>query len=150
MLYLFTASDFTSITRHIHNWMLFLHWVHLFILSVVISPLMSSSILGSYRLEEFIFQCLYFVPFILLVRFSRKEYWRSFPFPSPVDHVFSELPTVIHPSWVAVHSMAHSYIELDMAVVHVIRLVSFLWLWISICLPSDGKVYEAYGSFLMG
>ena len=32
--------------------------------------------------------------------------------------------------------MAHSYIELDKAVVHVIRWVSFLWLWF-VCLPSD-------------
>ena len=31
-----------------------------------------------------------------------------------------------HPSWVALHGMAHSFTELDKAVVHVIRLVSFL------------------------
>ena len=28
--------------------------------------------------------------------------------------------------WVALHSMAHSFIELDKAVVHVISLISFL------------------------
>ena len=28
-----------------------------------------------------------------------------------------------HPSWVALHGMAHSFIELDEAVVHVIKLV---------------------------
>jgi len=33
--------------------------------------------------------------------------------------------------------MAHSFIELDKAVVHVISLISFLWLWFSFCLPSD-------------
>ena len=44
--------------------------------------------------------------------------------------------TMTHPSWMALHGMAHSFIELDKAVVHVIRLVSFLWLWFSICLPS--------------
>ena len=44
----FTVSDFTSITSHIHNWVLFLLWLHLFILSGVISPLISSSILGTY------------------------------------------------------------------------------------------------------
>ena len=33
---------------------------------------------------------------------------------------------MIRLSWVALHSMAHSFIELDKAVVHVIRLVSFL------------------------
>ena len=33
---------------------------------------------------------------------------------------------MIRLSWVALHHMAHSFIELDKAVVHVIRLVSFL------------------------
>ena len=42
-------------------------------------------------------------------------------------------------SWVALPSMAHSLIELDKAVVHVIKLVSFLWLWFSVYLPSDGE-----------
>ena len=45
--------------------------------------------------------------------------------------------------------MAHSFIELDKPVVHVIRLVSFLQLWFSVCLPSGGEGQEAYGSFLM-
>ena len=39
---LFLALDFTSITSHIHNWVLFLLWLHLSILSGVISPLISS------------------------------------------------------------------------------------------------------------
>ena len=60
---LFTASDFTSITSHIHTWVLFLLWLHLFILSGVTSPLISSSILGTYRPGEFIFQCPNFLPF---------------------------------------------------------------------------------------
>ena len=46
--------------------------------------------------------------------------------PSPVDHILSELFTMTRPSWVALHDMAHSFIELDKAVVHVIRLISFL------------------------
>ena len=54
---LFIASDFTSITRHIYNWVLFLLWHCLFILSGVISPLFSSSKLGTYKPGEFIFQC---------------------------------------------------------------------------------------------
>ena len=32
-----------------------------------------------------------------------------------------------------------SFTELHKAVVHVIRLVCFLWLWFSVCLPSDGE-----------
>ena len=34
--------------------------------------------------------------------------------------------------------MSYSFIEVDKAVVHVIRLVSFLSLWFSFFLPSDG------------
>ena len=60
---LFTSSDFTSITSHIHSWMLFLPWLRLFILSGVISPPISSSILGTYWPEEFIFHCPIFFPF---------------------------------------------------------------------------------------
>ena len=41
-----------------------------------------------------------------------------FAIPSPVDHILSELFTVIYLSWVALHGMAHSFIELDKAVVH--------------------------------
>ena len=46
--------------------------------------------------------------------------------PSPVDPILSELSAMTCPSWVALHGMAHSFIELDKAVVHVIRLVSVL------------------------
>ena len=63
--------------------------------------------------------------------FSRQEYWNSLPFPSPVDHVLSDLSTMTHLSWVAPHGMTHSFNELDKAMIHVISLVSFLWLWFS-------------------
>ena len=115
---LFTASDFPSITSHIHNWVLFLLWLH-FNFSGVISPLISSSILGTYPPGEFIFQCPMFCLFILFMGFSRQEYWSSLPFPSPVDHILSELSIMTCPSWVALHGMAHSFTELDKAVVHV-------------------------------
>ena len=133
---LFTALDFTSITSHIQNWVLLLVWLHLFILSAVNSPLISSNILGTYCPGEFIFQCPIFLPFHTVHGVLRQEYWRGLPFPSPLDHVLSELSTKTHPFWVALHSMAHCFIELDKAV-HVIRLVSFLWLWFSSCLLSD-------------
>ena len=121
----FIASDFTSITSHIHNWVLFLLWLHLFILSGVISPLFSNSILGTYGPREFFFQCHTFFLFILFMGFSRQEYWSGLPFPPPVDHVLSELSTMTHPSWVALHSIAHSYIELDKTMIQVISLVQF-------------------------
>ena len=72
------------------------------------------------------FKVMSFCLFILFMGFSREEYWSGLTFPSPVDHVLLELSTVTHPSWVALHNMAHSFIELDKAVVHVIRLVHFL------------------------
>ena len=57
--------------------------------------------------------------------FSRQEYWSGLPFPSPVEHIVSELSTMTCLSWMALYNMAYSFIELDKAVVHVIRLVTF-------------------------
>ena len=57
-------------------------------------------------------QCPNFFPFILFMGFSRQEYWSGWPLPSPVGPVSSELSTMTHLSWVALHGMAHSFIEL--------------------------------------
>ena len=84
------------------------------------------------------FSVLSFCLLILFMGFSRQEYWCGLPFPSPVVHVLSELSIMTCPSWVVLHSMADSFIELDKAVVHVTSLISFLWLWFSFCLPSEG------------
>ena len=43
-----------------------------------------------------------------------------------MDHVLSELSTMSRLSWVALHGMAHSFIELDKAVIHVVSLATFL------------------------
>ena len=133
----FTASDFTSITSYVHNWVLLWLWLSLHSLELFLhwSPVAywAPTDLGSSS-----FSVLSFHLFILFMGFSRQEYWSGLPFPSPVDHILSELYTMTHLSWVALHSMAHSFLELDKAVVHVISLVSFLWLWFSFCLPSDG------------
>ena len=136
---LLTASDFTSITSHTHNWVLFLLWLHPFILCGVISPLISSSISGTYWPGEFIFQCLIFLLFHTVhgVLKARILKWFAIPFSS--GPCLSKLSTMTRLYWVALHSMAHSFIELDKAVVHVIRLVSFLWFWFSVCLPSEGE-----------
>ena len=48
---LLTGLDLASITSHIHKWVLFLFWLHPFILSGIISPLISSSILGTYSVD---------------------------------------------------------------------------------------------------
>ena len=135
---LFTALNFISITSHIHNWVLFLLWLHPFILSGVISLLFSSSILAPTNLGSSSFSVLSFRLFILFMGFSRQECWSGLPFPSSADHVLSELSTMTYLCWVAQHGMARSCTELDKAVFRVISLISFLWLWFSFCLPSDG------------
>ena len=123
---LFTALDFTFITRHIHNWALFPLWLNLFIPSGAISLLLSSSIWGTYQPGEFFFQYPIFLPFHTVhgVLKARILKWFAFPFSS--GPCFSELSTVTHPSWLTLQGMAHSLVQLDKAVVHVISLVSFL------------------------
>ena len=95
-------------------------------LSGVISPLFSSSILDTYRPVEFIFQCPVFLPFHTVHGVLKAGILKWFVIPSPVDHVLSELSTMTHLSWVALHRKAHSCIMLDKAVVHVISLINFL------------------------
>ena len=73
--------------------------------------------------------------FILFMEFSRQECWSDLPFLSPVDHILSVLSTMTHLSWAALRGMAHSFIVLDKALVHVIRLASFLWLWFQSAWP---------------
>ena len=41
-----------------------------------------------------------------------------------MDHILSELSAMTFLSWVALHSMAHSFIELDKSVVHEVNLIS--------------------------
>ena len=84
------------------------------------------------------FSVISFCLLILFMGFSQQEYWSGLPFHSPMDHVLSELSTITHLSWVVLPGMAHSFIEGDKAVIHVISLVNFLWLWFAFCLLFDG------------
>ena len=125
MVLLFTASDLISITSHVHNWLLLLLWLFLFILSGVISPPSSSSIFGTYQAKEFHLSVLSFLPFSTVhgVLKARIPKWFAISFSSGPCFV----RTLHHdPSiWVALHGMAHSFTELDKAVVCVIRKISF-------------------------
>ena len=116
---LFTASGLVSVTSHIHSWVLFLLWLHLFLLSGVISPLISSSILGTYPPGEFMFQCPIFLPFHTVHGVLKARILKWFAIPSPVDHILFELSAMTCLSWVALHGMAYSFSELDKAVAHV-------------------------------
>ena len=89
---LFTASDLASITSHIHKWALFLLWLHPFILSGVISPLMAPvAYWAPTDLGSSSFSFLSFCLLILFMGFSRQEYW-SGPFTSG-PHSISTLST---------------------------------------------------------
>ena len=149
---LFTASDLLPITHHIHNWMLFLLWLHPFILSGVISPVVSSSTLGTYWPGKFIFQCPIFLPFHTVHRVLKARIlkWFTIRFSRgphsvrPLHHDPSVLGGPIR-AWL-------SFTELDKAVVHVIRLASFLWLWFqSVCplMPSISAYHLTWVSLTL-
>ena len=74
------------------------------------------------------FSVISFCLFILFMSFSRQEYWSGSPLPSPVDHILSELSTMIHPSLVALCDIAHCFLELNKAMIHMMILISFWWL----------------------
>ena len=72
------------------------------------------------------FGILSFCFFILFMGFSKQEYWSGLPFPSPVDHLLSDLSTMTRPSWVTPQAWL-CFIELDKAVV-------LVWLdWLVFC-----------------
>ena len=81
---LFITSDLASITSHMHSWVLFLLWLHPFILSGVIPPLISSSILGTYRTGEFLFRYPIILPFHTVhgVLKAGVPKWFAIPFSS--------------------------------------------------------------------
>ena len=65
-----------------------------------------------------------FCLFILFMGFLQQEYWNGLQFPTSMDHVLSQLFTMTCLSWVALHGMAHIFIELckplhhDKVVIH--------------------------------
>ena len=81
----------------------------------------------------------YFLPFHTVRRVLNATVLKWFAIPFSSGSHFVRTLHINLPSWVDLPDMAHSFIELDKVVVHVVRLVSFLWLWFSVCLPSAGK-----------
>ena len=74
---LFTASDFTSITSHIHNWALFLFWLHLFILLELFFHL-SPVAYWAYTNLDMIFQYRIFLPFHTVYGFLKARILKWF------------------------------------------------------------------------
>ena len=114
-------------SRHIHNRASFPLWPSHFILSAAISnyPLLfPSRKLDTFWFGGLIFQCHILLPFHTAHGVLQAKIRGGLPSPPPVDHVLSELLTMTRPSWVALHSMTHSFIELhkflhhDKAMIH--------------------------------
>ena len=122
---LFIALDLSSITSHIHNWVLFLLWLHPFILSGVISPLISRSILDTYWPGEFLFQYPIILPFRTFhgVLKARILKWFAIPFSNGPHSV---RPLHPYPPILGCPQAWLGFIELDKAVIPVKSLVGFL------------------------
>ena len=84
-------------------------------------------------LESSFFSVLSFCLFVLFMGFSRQDCWSGLPFPSQwITFCQTSPPWPVCLGWP--HRAWLSFIELDMAVVCVIRLASCLWLWFqSVC-----------------
>ena len=85
--------------------------------------------------------------------FLRQEYWSGFPFPSPVNHILSDLSTMTCPSWVTPQGIAWFHCVRQGCGPSVIRLTSFLWLWFQcVCslMPSCNNLPSYLGFSYLG
>ena len=107
---------------------MFLFWPSHLILSGAISnyPLHFPSSILDIFIPGGLILCHIFLPFHTAHGILNSRILKLFAIPFSRGHVLSEPSTMLHLSWVALHGMAHSFNELDKAVVHVIILVSFL------------------------
>ena len=135
MQYCSLQNRILLLSHHIHNWVLFLLWLHPFILFGVISPLIPSSILGTYRPGEFPFQ----YPIIFAFSYcswgsqGKNMKWFTIPFSSG-PHSFRPLhhdpPILGCPA-----GMAWFHWVRQGCGPSVIRLTSFLWVWFQCVCP---------------
>ena len=112
---LLSSPDTSIIEYHFH-----FGPVASFFLGLLVVVLLSSP--EAYRTPSYLggssFGVISFCIFIKFMRFLWQVYQDGLPFPPPVDNILSELSTMIHPSWVALHSMAHSFVELHKPLGH--------------------------------
>ena len=135
------------------SWVLFLLWLHPFILSGVISPLISSSILGTYWPGEFLFQYPIILPFhtayeVLKARILK---WFAIPFssgPHSVKPLHQDPPVLGCPA-----GMAWCHWVRQGCRPSVIRLNSSLWVWFQcVCplMPSCNTYHLTWVSLTLG
>ena len=100
----FTALDFTSITSHIHNWVLFLLWLYFFILSESFLHFSPVAYWAPTDLGLFIFQCHIFLPFHTVHGVLKATIlnWFAIPFSSGLHSVrplHHDLSILGGPTW---------------------------------------------------
>ena len=138
---------------HMHNSVLFLLCLHPFILSGVISPLISSSLWGTYWPGEFLFQCPIILPFhtvhgLLKARILK---WLAIPFssgPHSVRPLHLDPPILGGPTWHHLVSLSSTRLWSS-----VIRLTGFLWVWLQcVCplMPSCNTYHLTWVSLTLG
>ena len=96
------------------------------VLELLVNALLSSPVAywTPSNLGGLSFGVISFYLFILFMGFLQQEHWSGLTFPPPAGRNLSELSAMIPPSWVALHGMAHSFVELhkplchDKAVIH--------------------------------
>ena len=74
--------------------------------------LLPGSVLDTFRPRGTQLWCPIFLAFCTVHEVLMASILGGLPFPPLVDHVLSEFSAMTHPSWVALHSMARSIIEL--------------------------------------
>ena len=98
---------------------------------VMIYTVKGYSVVHETKIEVFLkFPCFFYNPAIVgnLIpsssSFSKPSlniwqvYWDGLPFPPPVDHIFSGLSVMTHPSWMVLNGMANNFIELCQPLYH--------------------------------
>ena len=79
----------------------------------------------------------------------QQESCSGLSFPPPVDHVLSELFTMIHSFWVALQSTAHSFIDLhkplchDKSVIHEVGMFTYIYTYIHVYM-NGYKILSTY------
>ena len=134
LILLFTASDLASMTSHIHNWVMFLLWL---ISSFFLELFLHWSPGAYWALPTWGVHLSVSYHFA----FSHCSWGSKSKNTEVVCHSLLQWTTFCQtsPPWPSRLGWPHtawlSFIELDKAVVHVIRLASFLWLWFQCVCP---------------
>ena len=132
----FIPPDSIFTIRHIHNWALFPLWPGTSFYLDLLVIVFCSSLAVYWILSNLGGSSSGVISLYLVILFM----WNTgmvFPFPPPVDHILSELFTMTHPSWVALHIMVHSFMSYASPFT-----MTRLWSWRNLFLRITLKVFK--------